>query len=140
MRYTLLKIHQQRSTCMSNIEDIIQKAVENWEIEIRRGVVVLLVLAALVEEDLHGIALINKISDKSSQVISIPLGTVYPLLRRFNNEGMIETYAHTSDRRKTMYRLNAYGKKFFVRVRELWLRYSSATNEFIDCIDEIFLG
>ena len=125
---------------MGNIEDIIQKAIDKWEVEIRRGVIVLIVLAALVEEDLHGIALINKISEKSGHVIKVPLGTVYPLLRRFNDEGMLETYAHRQDKRIIMYKLNTYGKKFFVKARELWLRYSSATNEFIDCIDEIFLG
>ena len=112
-------------------------ALENFEAELRRGVLVLLVIAALVDENLHGMALMEKINKKTSGVINLPLGTLYPLLRRFiNNEKMIETFNHPDDKRKTMYKLNTTGREFFKRARELWLRYSSATHVFIDSVDE----
>lgn len=123
---------------MADIELIIEKTIENWENEVRRGVVVLIVLAALVDEDLHGMALMDKIERKTggSEILKVPLGTIYPLVRRFNENGMIETYKHPVDGRKTMYKLNRYGKIFFIRARELWLRYSAATHSFIDSVDE----
>lgn len=112
-------------------------ALDNFEAELRRGVIVLLVIATLVEENLHGMALLDKISRKTDGVINVPLGTVYPLLRRFiNNERMIETFNHPDDKRKTMYKLNDSGREFFKKARLLWLRYSSATNNLIDKIDE----
>ncbi len=123
---------------MADIELIIQQTIENWENEVRRGVIVLIVLASLVDEDLHGMALIDKITQKTgkAKILRVPLGTIYPLLRRFNENGMIETYKNPDDGRKTMYRLNKYGKIFFKNARDLWLRYSAATNAFIDSIDE----
>ncbi|MCY3412237.1 MAG: PadR family transcriptional regulator [Candidatus Heimdallarchaeota archaeon] len=121
---------------MTEINTIISSAIKNWEIEIRRGVIVLLVLAGLMDEDLHGMALIEKIATGTGSVIDVPLGTIYPLLRRFNQDGMIETYKANDDARKTMYRLNKNGKVFLIKARDLWLRYSSATHKFMDNIDE----
>ena len=121
---------------MSNL-DAMQRAIENWEVEIRRGVIVLLVLAALSDEDLHGMALIDKISRKTETIIEVPLGTIYPLLRRFIKENLIETYKPSGgDVRKTMYTLNNNGKEFFLRARYLWHSYTSTVNNFLDQLDE----
>ncbi len=122
---------------IKNIDQIkINTLINNWEVEIRRGSIVLLVLAALSQRDLHGIALIEDISNKTKDVVKIPLGTVYPLLRRFNRDRLIETYKLDDDARKTMYRINSNGKVFFIRARELWLRYSSAVNLMLEYVDE----
>lgn len=102
--------------------------VQNWETEIRRGVVQLLVLSVLVTEDLHGKAICEKILEVTEGIIEVPLGTVYPLLRRFINEEMIETFKPKEDQRKTLYKLNGLGKKYYFHVRERWMRYSIAVS------------
>ncbi len=102
--------------------------INNWETEIRRGVIQLLVLSVLAQEDLHGKEICDRIWMRTNQIISVPLGTVYPLLRRYVTEGMIETYKPVGDQRKTMYRLNRRGIAFYGRIFELWQRYSVAVS------------
>jgi len=102
--------------------------INNWETEIRRGVIQLLVLSVLTEGDLHGKEICNRIWHRTNQLISVPLGTVYPLLRRYVNERMIDTYKPIGDQRKTMYSLNDRGALFYRRVLELWQRYSVAVS------------
>ena len=126
-----------------SLDLVLDKAVDNWEIEIRRGVIVLLVLASLLDGDLNGKDILSKISKRTNNVIQVPLGTIYPLLRRFNNSDMIETYKPedpTEDARQTMYRINKRGKIFFKQARDLFLRYTSAAHAFIDKVDQETLG
>ena len=110
----------------------LEKAIENWVTSFRGGIIVLLVMAMLYEKDLHGIALIEQIEQKTSGIINIPLGTIYALLQRFIRAGLIETYKDPEDQRKTIYTLNSKGREFYKKIRELWLRYSIAVNNFLD--------
>ena len=130
------------STTLENdsIDSVLDRAVDNWEVEIRRGVIVLLVLASMLDGDLNGKNIINKISSRTNNVIHVPLGTIYPLLRRFNKTGLIETYKPYEGARETMYQINKCGKEFFKQARDLFLRYTSAANAFIDKVDENTLG
>ncbi len=107
---------------------MIHTLIQNWETEIRRGVIQLLVLAVLVKEELHGKAVCEKILEITDGIIEVPLGTVYPLLRRFINENMIETFKPEDDQRKTLYKINELGKQYFYQVREKWMRYSIAVS------------
>ena len=125
-------VSQDKCDGMSNI----QRAIDNWEVEVRRGVIVLLVLATLWNENLHGMALVDKIAESTAATIKIPLGTIYPLLKRFIADNMIETLKSPDDARRTIYTLNSNGREFFIAARELWLRYSSAVNNLLDLVDE----
>jgi PadR family transcriptional regulator PadR len=111
---------------------MIQALVQNWETEIRRGVIQLLVLSVLVKKELHGKAICEKILDITDGIIEVPLGTVYPLLRRFINENMIETFKPKEDQRKTLYKINELGKQYYFQVRERWMRYSIAVSSSLD--------
>jgi len=106
----------------------IRKLLEKWETEIRRGAIQLLVCAVLNEENMHGTEICDTILDKTDQLIEVPLGTVYPLLRRFINEGLVETYKPPEDRRKTIYMLNSTGVQYYTSMRDQWLKYSVAVN------------
>ena len=102
--------------------------IEKWETELRRGAIQLLVCSVLSERDMHGTEICDTILSKTNQLIEVPLGTVYPLLRRFINEGLVETYKPTDDKRKTVYMLNASGSQYYFSMRDLWLKYSVAVN------------
>ena len=117
-------------------DENLEKAIENWVTSFRGGIIVLLVMATLYEEDLHGIALIEKIEKNTSGIVQIPLGTIYALLQRFIRLGLIETYKDPDDQRKTIYTLNEKGRAFFNEIRDLWLRYSVAVNNLLDLMDE----
>jgi PadR family transcriptional regulator, regulatory protein PadR len=110
---------------------MVDRLKENWETEIRRGVLQLLVCAVLEEEDLHGIGICDNIFMKTGSIIQVPLGTIYPLLKRYIQEELIETYKPKEDQRKTIYKLNASGKEFYLYMQETWNRYSAAVSEIL---------
>ena len=61
-------------------------------IQFKKGVLELCVLAILFKKDHYGYELVNKISKN----IKISDGTIYPLLRRLKNEGFFTTYLEES--------------------------------------------
>lgn len=55
----------------------------------RKGTVELMVLALLLESDLYGYQLVQKIAELSDGAIQVQLGTLYPTLYRLVDEGYI---------------------------------------------------
>ncbi|MCH8907446.1 MAG: PadR family transcriptional regulator [Candidatus Heimdallarchaeota archaeon] len=109
--------------------DISKAILGNWEVEIRRGVIQLLVFNVLSEQEIHGKAICDKIYDITNGIVQIPLGTVYPMLRRFIREGLIESKKPSGeDMRRTIYKLNETGLNYYHKIQESWLRYSVAVS------------
>ena len=91
-----------------------QEAFENLRLELRRGSVVLAVLAALRREQ-YGYTLRKTLSDHG---LEIDEGTLYPLLRRLETQGLLDSQWREEDKRKKrFYILSAEG----ARVLELLL-------------------
>ena len=61
-------------------------------IQFKKGVLELCVLALLAKKNRYGYELVNEISKK----IKISEGTIYPLLRRLKKEGYVTTYLEES--------------------------------------------
>ena len=61
-------------------------------IQFKKGVLELCVLAILSRKDCYGYELVQAISEK----VAISEGTIYPLLRRLQREGYFETYLKES--------------------------------------------
>ena len=64
-----------------------KKELENLALELRRGVVILAVLSQL-EEEQYGYSLISLLAEKGFEVDQ---GTLYPLLRRLEDKGLLES-------------------------------------------------
>lgn len=102
--------------------------IDGWKTELHKGIIQLLVFAVLSDRDLHGKGICDTIWRQTNHIVDVPLGTVYPLLRRFIREDLIETYKAEDDLRKTIYRLNKRGLQFYQQMQEMWLRYSAAVS------------
>ncbi len=63
----------------------------NWERDLRRGLLqlMILLLIRLRTEDAHGYGLIKLLRETNIQLKS---GTVYPLLKRMETDGLIESF------------------------------------------------
>lgn len=61
-------------------------------VQLKKGILELCVLAVLDEKDCYGYELVNEISKN----IEISDGTIYPLLRRLSQEGYFSTYLQES--------------------------------------------
>src|SRR5450631_2944669 len=90
---------------------------ENLRLELRRGCLVLAVLAQL-REARYGYTLRKALADDG---LEIDESTLYPLLRRLESQGLLVSEWREEDKRnKRFYRLSADGKRIFKQLLEGW--------------------
>jgi len=98
-------------------------AFENLRLELRRGCLVLAVLAELRSEG-HGYALVKALRDGG---LEIDENTLYPLLRRLENQGLLASAWRVENKRnKRFYRLSAEGRDVLARLLEEWRNINGA--------------
>ncbi len=86
--------------------------------QFKRGIIELCVLSLLIEEDMYGYLIINKLS----QHINVNENTIYPILRRLTKEGYFETYLKESREgpSRKYYKMTDKGFKHYLRLRDEW--------------------
>jgi len=98
-------------------------------IQFKKGVLEICVLALLDKQDRYGYELVQKISDQ----IAISEGSVYPLLRRLTKEGYFTTYLQESSEgpSRKYYKLTDTGRDYLYRLIEEWEHFTSGVNQLI---------
>jgi PadR family transcriptional regulator PadR len=90
---------------------------ENLRLELRRGCLTLAVLAQL-ENELHGYGLRKALAELG---LVIDEGTLYPLLRRLESQGLLVSEWREEDKRnKRFYRLSPDGRQTLQQLRAEW--------------------
>jgi PadR family transcriptional regulator PadR len=90
---------------------------ENLKLELRRGCLVLAVLAQLRTEH-YGYTLRKALADDG---LEIEESTLYPLLRRLETQGLLVSEWREEDKRnKRFYRLSGHGKLILKQLLEEW--------------------
>jgi len=90
---------------------------ENLRLELRRGCLVLAVLATLRAEQ-YGYTLRKALAD---QGMEIDEGTLYPLLRRLESQGLlVSEWREEEKRNKRFYRLSPDGKQILKQLLAEW--------------------
>jgi DNA-binding PadR family transcriptional regulator len=90
---------------------------ENILLELRRGLIVLAVLSQLDEEQ-YGYSLLKRLTD---QGLEIDQGTRYPLLRRLELQGLLQSsWRVESDRPRRYYLLSAEGRQILPELKSEW--------------------
>ena len=90
---------------------------ENLTLELRRGLIVLAILARL-EEERYGYALREELLD---QGLEVPEGTLYPLLRRLESQGLLESHWQTGEGRpRRYYKTSPRGRKALEAMSREW--------------------
>ena len=98
---------------------------ENLRLELRRGSLVLAVLAALRSER-YGYTLRKTLSDRGLEVDE---NTLYPLLRRLESQGLlVSEWREEKKRNKRFYRLSDAGGLMLARLLEEWGAIHAAVN------------
>jgi DNA-binding PadR family transcriptional regulator len=91
--------------------------VDNILLELRRGALVLGVLSQLDEEQ-YGYSLLTRLEE---QGLDIDQGTLYPLLRRLEAQGLLESVWRIEEARpRRYYELSAQGRELFPRLKAEW--------------------
>ncbi|MGB7348544.1 MAG: helix-turn-helix transcriptional regulator, partial [Candidatus Acidiferrales bacterium] len=90
---------------------------ENLRLELRRGCLILAVMAALRTEQ-YGYTLRKVLAEHG---MAIDEGTLYPLLRRLETQGLLASQWREEDKRnKRFYRLSPEGKSILKQLLEEW--------------------
>ena len=93
----------------------------------------LLLLAALGSRSMHGYAIIEYVRQASSGQFDYAEGTIYPALRRLEDDGLVRSRWSESDgRRRRIYDISAQGRKALVRQRGEWERFTSGVEAVLD--------
>ncbi len=91
--------------------------MNNFRLELRRGVVVLAVLSQL-NTARYGYSLIQRLSE---QGLDIEEGTLYPLLRRLEKQGWLASEWDTTESRpRKYYRISDVGREVLTTLRADW--------------------
>ena len=92
---------------------------ENLRLELRRGCLVVAVLAALKTEQ-YGYTLRKALAEHG---LAIDESTIYPLLRRLESQGLLVSEWREEDKRnKRFYRLSADGRQMLKQLAGEWER------------------
>jgi PadR family transcriptional regulator, regulatory protein PadR len=96
--------------------------------ELRRGSLVLAVLAALRSEK-YGYTLRKSLADRG---LEIDEGTLYPLLRRLETQGLLESEWREADgRNKRFYHLSAVGRTTLKQLQAEWNRINDSLDNIV---------
>jgi PadR family transcriptional regulator PadR len=102
---------------------------ENLRLELRRGCLVLAVLAQLRVEH-YGYALRKALAD---QGMAIDENTLYPLLRRLETQGLLVSEWREEDKRnKRFYRLSSDGELILKQLLDEWHAINSSLSRVIE--------
>ncbi len=103
--------------------------VDNLIQELRRGVISLAVLSQLQEEQ-YGYSIMKMLADKG---LDIDQGTLYPLLRRLETQGLLESNWRIEDGRpRRYYGISAKGKVILPRLRDEWTNIIATIEPLLD--------
>jgi len=97
---------------------------ESVAIQLKKGALDLCVLALLSRADGYA----YEIASRLAQAIDMGEGTIYPLMRRMQTEGLVETYLveSSSGPSRKYYRLTEKGRSSFAAQKEAWRAFARA--------------
>src|SRR5690625_332745 len=110
---------------MSDTNEHLDKLIQ----ELRRGTITIAVLSQLSEAQ-YGYSLVKMLSEKGIQVEP---GTLYPLLRRLEKQGLLDSKWDTNEARpRKYYVLSKTGKEVYDLLVTEWKRIVSNLNQVIE--------
>ena len=91
---------------------------ESLQIQLKKGVLEMCVLALLSKGDNYA----YDIASRMAEAVGMGEGTIYPLMRRMQNDGLVSTYLQESESGppRKYYRLTAKGKSQLTELNEYW--------------------
>lgn len=104
--------------------------IDNLRLELRRGLVVLAVLSQM-DTARYGYNLIQRLAERG---LDVEEGTLYPLLRRLEKQGLLESEWDTTESRpRKYYSISPYGRKVLAVLMAEW-------NDIVEIMHKILYG
>ena len=102
---------------------------ESLQIQLKKGVLEMCVLALLSKGDNYA----YDIASRMAEAVGMGEGTIYPLMRRMQNEGLVSTYLQESESGppRKYYRLTKSGAVALKNQIAEWLAFESAVRKIL---------
>jgi len=99
-----------------------QKLLENWSVQVRKGLLEFCILNALGNRRLYGYDIVKRLRAVDGLVIGE--GTIYPILSRFRTQGLVEASVEESPEGppRKYYRLTELGESLVAEMNSSWER------------------
>ena len=106
-----------------------EELVQNMLLELRRGVLSIAVLSQLSKEE-YGYSLLKALSDKGME---IDQSTLYPLLRRLESQGLLQSDWRIVDdaRPRRYYVISPQGRAVLKKLKEEWSGMVETMNQML---------
>jgi len=97
---------------------------EAVQVQLKKGVLELCVLALLSRQDSYA----YEIASRLAEGIDMGEGTIYPLMRRMQTDGLVDTYLveSSSGPSRKYFKLTEAGKQSFTAQKAEWAAFSRA--------------
>ena len=105
--------------------------IDKWEVQLRKGCLELAILGTLWAGKQYGLEILRRLETEAELVLSE--GTIYPLLSRLKNDGLLESEWVDADagHPRKYYRLTPAGRRRAVRMARLWERFSGSLGDLL---------
>ncbi len=102
---------------------------EAIEIQLKKGVLEMCVLALLAGRDSYAYEIASRLADG----IGMGEGTIYPLMRRLQTDRLVETYLVESQAgpSRKYYRLTSLGKASLASQKAAWASFAGAVQDIL---------
>ena len=102
---------------------------ENLRLELRRGSLIIAVLAALRIER-YGYTLRRELAEQGLQIDE---NALYPMLRRLESQGLLSsTWREEDNRNKRFYRLTELGSELLARLLDEWRQLNASLERIVN--------
>ncbi len=109
---------------------------ERWSQEIRRGALTIAILSLIREGKAYGYDIMKKLSQAESETLSIEPSTLYPLLRRLEEKGILEgRWSDSSGKRRRLYFITMEGKTIHKQMINSWQKMNAQLIEILRRVD-----
>ena len=98
------------------------------------GNTTMLILKLLETKDMYGYQIIEELSRRSENVFHLKTGTLYPILHRLENDGLVISYDENAEnqRIRKYYQLTNQGKGLLKKKQSEWTAYTKAVSLVLD--------
>ncbi len=103
--------------------------IESLKVELRRGTQILAVLSQLTNKE-YGYSLLEKLDSNS---INVEAGTLYPLLRRLESQGLLASEWNTTESRpRKYYVISDFGLEVLDELKKEWKQINKEMKEILE--------
>jgi len=105
--------------------------IQKWEVQLRKGGLELAILASLWPGKLYGLEILRHLEEGSR--LTVPEGTVYPLLSRLRAEGLLEAewVEGEAGHPRKYYRLTTKGRRHALRMQRSWSSFAAGLDHLL---------